>query len=61
MCHIEREIAEYCNQDESTVCYGCEQTIPEDEEMQEVKTHYAGLQWICMECIEDYVDNGVAM
>jgi len=54
MCHIERQIHNYCNQDERFGCYHCEQELSEDENTYEVLTRMDGMQIVGECCINEY-------
>ena len=56
MCGIENQIAIHCNQDETTICFGCDEIISEDDEATEIRTRDCGYQFVCDECIEGFTD-----
>lgn len=59
-CHVANQIAKHCDEPEQEilVCWACEQTVKQDE-LTEVETKRNGFQFICGDCIEDYITEGV--
>lgn len=57
MCGIEDQIANHCNE-ELTECFYCEEYIQEDEEGLEILTRDHGIQYLCDNCADGYIEEG---
>ena len=57
-CGISEQIAIHANQDdESWVCFGCDEVKTADDESHEIKTRDHGYQFICDECLYTHEAN----
>ena len=54
-CHVSNEIAIHCNSEPTTICFGCDENISEDDNATEVLTRDSGYQFVCDDCVEDYI------
>lgn len=55
-CYVSEQIAEYCNRDESTICWACENVISEDDESNEIRTEFDGIQCVCDNCFREMIN-----
>lgn len=54
-CPVENEIAIHCNNEPTTICFGCDESLTEDDTATEVLTRDNGYQFVGDCCIEDYI------
>ena len=55
-CYVSEQIAEYCSRPEQEIygCWHCGEEVEEDS-LTEIKTKYAGYQFISDCCIDEYI------
>ena len=58
-CHVANQVAVEANNEPHDECFNCEAAFTEDCNSTEVTTKRSGNQFICDDCIEDYITEGV--